>query len=89
MKSQAPALKARTTIGTSAWPLTKITGKSIPRARNASCTLKPPIPGMRTSSSTQAGTWPSQASRNAWPLVNGSACKPTDSSNHTVESSMP
>ena len=89
MKSMAPALKARTTIGTSACPLTKITGTCTPRARKASCTLSPPMPGMRTSSSTHAGNAASQASRKAWPLVNGSACRPTDSSSQTVESSMP
>src|SRR5450830_1328787 len=88
-KSCAPALNARTTIGTSAWPLTKITGRCRSRLRMCSCTFRPPMPGMRTPSSTQALRRLSQASRNSRPLVNGSALRPTDSSNQTVESSIP
>ncbi|MNG41048.1 hypothetical protein D3C84_1299720 [compost metagenome] len=64
-------------------------GKSRPRLRISSCTFRPPIPGMRTSSSTQASKLASHASRKSRPLVKGSVFRPTDSSSQTVESSMP
>jgi hypothetical protein len=56
-KSKAPRLTASTAVGTSAWPVRKITGmvcKLAPRHQQVE-QARPLMPGMRTSSSRQQG----------------------------------
>ena len=61
-KSKAPRLTASTAVGTSAWPVKKITGHTANKSRsiNHSNRAKPLIPGMRTSNSMQLGCSGSQ-----------------------------
>jgi hypothetical protein len=56
-KSKAPRLTAATAVGTSPWPVRKITGStgSNPRSARRSNSTRPLVPGMRTSSTRQAG----------------------------------
>jgi hypothetical protein len=54
-KSKAPRLTMSTAVGTSAWPVRKITGITCtrPRSTSLSNSASPLMPGMRTSSSRQ------------------------------------
>jgi hypothetical protein len=56
-KSNAPRLTASTAVGTSAWPVRKMTGMvaAMPRAISKSNKARPLMPGMRTSSKQAAG----------------------------------
>ena len=84
-KSKAPRLTAATAVGTSPWPVRKITGStaSRPASTSRSKSSMPLVPGMRTSSTRHSG-----ASGQATSLRRAARCcqkasalpKPSDSS---------
>ncbi|CAM2180505.1 hypothetical protein BO443_30498 [Burkholderia orbicola] len=88
-KSIAPFCSARTDIGMSPCPLTKITGSVAPRAFNSVCTSKPLFSGIRTSSTRHAGRFTSKRARKSAAFANPSDAMPTDSSSHASDVRMP
>ena len=78
MKSNAPALSARTDIGMSPCPVTRITGGARLSLWSFSMSSRPDSPGIRTSSTMQPGRAWSYALRNDSAESNVSTLFPTD-----------
>ena len=76
--STAPAFIARTVVGTSAWPVTKMIGMSA-RSATSFCRSQPLRSGRTTSSTRQLGPCTRGRDRNSCADPNVSGCQPADS----------
>ncbi|KAG1529292.1 hypothetical protein G6F50_018097 [Rhizopus delemar] len=74
----APSLIAFTPIAISPWPVMNTTGSCRPWVPMLRWNSSPLWPGMRTSSTRQAGASSSSWSRNAWGEAKALTCSPID-----------
>src|SRR5574343_1180171 len=86
MKSQAPRCSAETAIGTSPWPVTKMIGNCEPSTSSFSCSSRPLISGIRTSSTRQPRMSSWRAFRKLSAEWKQMTRKPSPSSSQVIES---